>query len=87
MARPNDEEPFVTTKKEWLEKTYQRGKERTVRFSTVSDLEVDPLYTPDDVAGDYATTIGYPGEYPCTRGVYDSMYRGRLWFHEAVCRI
>jgi methylmalonyl-CoA mutase N-terminal domain/subunit len=79
MDRINDEEPLVTTKKEWLEKTYQRGKERTVRFSTLSDLEVDPLYTPDDVAGDYATTIGYPGEYPYTRGVYDSMYRGRLW--------
>jgi hypothetical protein len=45
MARSKDEESAVTTKKEWLEKTYQRGMERPVRFSTLSDLEVDPLYT------------------------------------------
>src|SRR6266481_6174648 len=79
MDRINDEELFVTTKKEWLEKTYQRGMERPVRFSTLSDLEVDALYTPDDVVGDYPTAIGYPGEFPYTRGGYGSMYRGRLW--------
>jgi methylmalonyl-CoA mutase N-terminal domain/subunit len=61
--------------------------ERPVRPSTLSDLEVDPFYTPDDVAGDYATSLGNPGEYPYTRGVYDSMYRGRLWFHKGGCRI
>jgi methylmalonyl-CoA mutase, N-terminal domain len=69
----------VTTKQEWLERTYQRSKERPVRFSTLSDLEVEPLYTPADVPGDYDTELGYPGEYPYTRGVYESMYRGRLW--------
>jgi methylmalonyl-CoA mutase N-terminal domain/subunit len=69
----------VSTKQEWLEKVYKRGTERPVRFSTLSDMEVEPLYTPEDVKGDYATDLGQPGEYPYTRGVYESMYRGRLW--------
>jgi methylmalonyl-CoA mutase N-terminal domain/subunit len=69
----------VTTKQEWLEKVYKRGSERPVRFSTLSDMEVEPLYTPSDVTGDYDSSLGHPGEYPYTRGVYESMYRGRLW--------
>jgi methylmalonyl-CoA mutase N-terminal domain/subunit len=69
----------VTTKQEWLEQTYKHAKERPVRFTTLSDLEVEPLYTPEDVKGSYETSLGYPGSYPYTRGVYDSMYRGRLW--------
>ncbi|HEY1849691.1 MAG TPA: methylmalonyl-CoA mutase family protein [Candidatus Binataceae bacterium] len=69
----------MSTKQEWLEKVYKRGTERPVRFSTLSDMEVEPLYTPEDVKGDYATDLGQPGEYPYTRGVYESMYRGRLW--------
>jgi len=69
----------VTTKQEWLEKVYQRATERPVRFSTLSDMEVEPLYTPSDVTGDYDSSLGHPGEYPYTRGVYESMYRGRLW--------
>jgi methylmalonyl-CoA mutase N-terminal domain/subunit len=69
----------VSTKRQWLDSTYNKGQERPVRFSTVSDLEIDPLYTPEDVKGDYETTLGNPGEFPYTRGVYESMYRGRLW--------
>ncbi len=69
----------MSTKRQWLDSTYNKGQERPVRFSTVSDLEIDPLYTPEDVKGDYETTLGNPGEFPYTRGVYESMYRGRLW--------
>jgi methylmalonyl-CoA mutase N-terminal domain/subunit len=69
----------VTTKREWLEQSYKRGSERPVRFSTVSDLALEPLYTPEDVKSDYDSSLGYPGEFPYTRGVYESMYRGRLW--------
>jgi methylmalonyl-CoA mutase N-terminal domain/subunit len=69
----------VSTKQEWLEKVYKRSDERAVRFSTLSDMEVEPLYTPEDVKDDYNTSLGQPGEYPYTRGVYESMYRGRLW--------
>jgi methylmalonyl-CoA mutase N-terminal domain/subunit len=50
------------------------------RFRTTSDIEVEPLYGPDDLEGwDPAQRLGRPGEYPFTRGVQPSMYRGRLW--------
>jgi methylmalonyl-CoA mutase, N-terminal domain len=70
---------LVTTKREWLEQTYKDAQERSVRFTTLSDMDVEPLYTPEDVKGDYETQLGHPGVYPYTRGVYESMYRGRLW--------
>ena len=65
-------------KREWLRRRYAATPERPVRFSTVSDMLVDPLYTGED-APDAADRVGLPGEYPYTRGVYPSMYRGRLW--------
>jgi methylmalonyl-CoA mutase N-terminal domain/subunit len=67
----------VSRKRDWLDSTYKKAAERPARFSTVSDMEIDPLYTPADVTGDYDDALGYPGEYPFTRGVYGSMYRGR----------
>ncbi|HKN11713.1 MAG TPA: methylmalonyl-CoA mutase family protein [Candidatus Binatus sp.] len=69
----------MSNKKKWLETTYKQASERPIRFSTVSDMELDPLYTPDDVSGSYDDALGNPGEFPYTRGVYGSMYRGRLW--------
>ncbi|MFB6182998.1 MAG: methylmalonyl-CoA mutase [Haloarculaceae archaeon] len=54
--------------------------ERKDRFATVSNLEVDRLYTPADVADlEYGEDLGFPGEPPFTRGVYPTMYRGRPW--------
>jgi len=54
--------------------------ERKDRFATVSNMEVDRLYTPDDVADtDYGEDLGFPGEFPYTRGVYPTGYRGRTW--------
>jgi len=65
---------------EWMDEVYERLTEREALFTTISDAEVKPLYTEDDRAdADPQTQIGYPGEYPFTRGVYPSMYRGRLW--------
>jgi methylmalonyl-CoA mutase, N-terminal domain len=69
----------VSKKRKWLETTYRQIAERPARFSTVSDMELEPLYTPEDVADDYDRALGNPGEYPYTRGVYGSMYRGRPW--------
>lgn len=67
------------TKQEWLAK-YPKQEERMARFSTISDMEVEPLYTLEDTNGrDYEQDIGMPGEYPYTRGVYPSMYRSKLW--------
>jgi methylmalonyl-CoA mutase N-terminal domain/subunit len=48
-------------------------------FSTISGIETEPLYGPESVEVDYDRDLGYPGSYPYTRGVYPSMYRGRLW--------
>ncbi len=48
-------------------------------FTTLSGLDVPPLSTPDTVDVDFERDLGYPGEFPFTRGVYPSMYRGRLW--------
>jgi len=54
--------------------------ERQDRFATVSNMEVDRLYTPEDVADiDYEEDLGFPGEPPFTRGVYPTMHRGRTW--------
>src|SRR5713226_2643124 len=69
----------MTTKKDWLDATYKKGAERPARFSTVSDMELEPLYTPEDLRGDYHSKLANPGEFPYTRGVYGSMYRGRMW--------
>lgn len=67
-------------KQEWLARKYPKVEERTNRFSTLSDMEIEAIYTPEDQNGrDYARDIGLPGEYPYTRGVYPSMYRGKLW--------
>ncbi|RTZ94534.1 MAG: methylmalonyl-CoA mutase [Deltaproteobacteria bacterium] len=58
----------------------EKHPERLERFSTVSDQEIDKLYTPDDIADfDYERELGFPGAYPYTRGVHNTMYRGRLW--------
>ena len=65
---------------ETLDPTLDRPGERRDRFATVSNREVDRLYTPDDVADlDYDEDLGFPGEPPYTRGVYPTMYRGRTW--------
>jgi len=57
-----------------------RPGERQDRFTTVSDEEIAPLYTPADVKDlDYARDLGDPGQFPYTRGIHATMYRGRLW--------
>ena len=65
---------------ETLDPTLDRHGERRERFATVSNREVDRIYTPEDVADlDYDDDLGFPGEEPYTRGVYPTMYRGRTW--------
>ncbi|MGB9803881.1 acyl-CoA mutase large subunit family protein [Desulfofundulus sp.] len=69
--------------REGMEKWWQQRskmKDRDFRFETVSGMEVKDLYTPLDIEDlDYERDLGFPGEYPFTRGVYRNMYRGRLW--------
>jgi methylmalonyl-CoA mutase N-terminal domain/subunit len=73
-----------TTKQEWREtilaSALKRAAERQEKFETSSSLEIDTVYTPEDLADfDYTRDLGYPGQYPFTRGVQPNMYRGRLW--------
>jgi methylmalonyl-CoA mutase, N-terminal domain len=64
----------------WREELYDAKPERAGElFSTISGIDNEPLYTPENVDVDYARDLGYPGVYPFTRGVYPSMYRGKLW--------
>src|SRR5258708_17160363 len=54
--------------------------ERKDKFTTLSGLPIDRLYTDENLANwDHESSLGYPGEYPFTRGIYPTMYRGRLW--------
>ena len=72
------EEKPVTTAERWYRELYSRTEERDAPFTTLSGEPIRPLYGPEDV-GPFEEQIGLPGEYPFTRGVYPSMYRGRLW--------
>ena len=64
---------------EW-QKQYDEALERDADFETLSGIPLKPLYTPlDDAERDYEGSIGFPGDYPYTRGVYTSGHRGRLW--------
>ena len=65
---------------QWREELYERTPERDALFETLSGHPIEPLYTDEDLEGfDPAEKLGHPGEHPFTRGVYPSMYRGRLW--------
>ena len=84
MYDEEDLDAIRSGKEEWEEETLDpvldAYGERQDRFATVSNHELDRLYTPDDVADtDYEEDLGFPGEPPYTRGVYPTMYRGRTW--------
>jgi len=64
---------------EW-QNSYPTKKERRKSFKNLSDIEIKRLYTPNDVKElNYELDLGFPGQYPFTRGAYPNMYRGRLW--------
>ena len=75
---------MATRRKKWHDETLapslRKSPQRLDRFSTVSDEEIDLLYTPDSLSNlDFDEDLGYPGQFPFTRGVQPTMYRGRLW--------
>jgi methylmalonyl-CoA mutase N-terminal domain/subunit len=66
--------------KKWRERCKTAATQRDALFETISGEPVKDLYTPCDVEGvDYGRDLGFPGEFPFTRGVRSNMYRGRLW--------
>jgi methylmalonyl-CoA mutase N-terminal domain/subunit len=80
MATTEDPPEVTTGTEQWRRELYDAAPERDGELtSTISGLENEPLYTPESVATDYENDLGYPGVYPFTRGVYPSMYRGKLW--------
>jgi methylmalonyl-CoA mutase N-terminal domain/subunit len=71
---------MAKSKRDWTSTDYLQAGERLPAYTTVSDMEVDPLYVPEDLSGwSYDDKLGHPGGFPFTRGAYPSMYRGRLW--------
>ncbi len=73
------DEEFSKRKAEWQAKA-DKTKTRPVKFTTVSGEPVDMLYTPEDIAGmDFQNDLGFPGEFPYTRGIHATMYRGKVW--------
>jgi methylmalonyl-CoA mutase, N-terminal domain len=72
-------EPRSETAHQKWERAYAATPEREDPFTTLSGEPVRPLYTEADLPADVDEAIGYPGQFPYTRGVYPSMYRGRLW--------
>ncbi|MFP8955700.1 methylmalonyl-CoA mutase [Natrialbaceae archaeon A-CW3] len=84
MYDDEDLEAIRSAEFEWEEETLEpvldRFGERKDRFATISNHEVDRLYTPEDVGDlEYLEDLGFPGEEPYTRGPYPTMYRGRTW--------
>jgi methylmalonyl-CoA mutase, N-terminal domain len=73
----------MSDKAKWLETTYgkavKKAPERRAKFETTSGVPLDPVYVPSDVKGGLEERLGLPGEYPFTRGVQSTMYRGRFW--------
>ena len=80
----NDSEDTLERRKRWDSQTrvpsLDRMPERDVPFTTVSGMEIKDLYTPADLQGiDFEKEIGWPGEYPYTRGIHPTMYRSKIW--------
>jgi methylmalonyl-CoA mutase N-terminal domain/subunit len=79
----NELNKIVQQKQKWeqntLHKTLGRYPERRESFHTLSNIPLHRLYTPADSRTDYLRDLGFPGEYPFTRGVQPTMYRGRFW--------
>jgi len=74
IARPREQ-----WERDTLKPVLARLPERRERFETGSGIKVERVYTPADVEVDYLEDLGFPGDYPFTRGVYPTMYRSRLW--------
>ncbi|MEE8503859.1 MAG: methylmalonyl-CoA mutase family protein [candidate division NC10 bacterium] len=73
-------EAFKAWEDEMVKKTVTKAPERQDRFETHSGIPVERLYSPLDLdAWDYQEKLGFPGQYPFTRGIQPTMYRGRLW--------
>ncbi len=75
-----DIDKIKAEKKRWLEKLKDYPQCTMPKFETISGIPVEIVYAPDDIKDlDYLRDLGFPGEYPFTRGIRNTMYRGRIW--------
>lgn len=75
-----DQAKFEQEKRKWEERLKSSGRLREAVFTTVSGEPIQMLYTPEDLKGmEYVNDLGFPGEFPYTRGIHPTMYRGKLW--------
>ncbi|HEY5133106.1 MAG TPA: methylmalonyl-CoA mutase family protein, partial [Candidatus Krumholzibacteriaceae bacterium] len=84
MAAAGKKRDLKSALASWEENVYRpfsaKGGERRDAFATTSGIEIRPLYTPLDAPeSDYLESLGFPGMYPFTRGVYPTMFRGKFW--------
>ena len=83
MAEQNKKSGKSDKYSKWEKNVYKKNiektRERKNEFTTASFTPVNPLYTPADLQNDFDASISYPGEFPFTRGIHPSMYRGRFW--------
>ncbi len=71
---------IARAKKEWEGNCLKEARERQAEFLNLSDTKIERLYTPQNMQDlDYLRDLGYPGDFPFTRGPYPTMYRGHLW--------
>ena len=80
LYNPEAIEEVAQGRKKWRDKAALSEKEGQNTFKTLSGLTVNPLYTPEDISQmEYLRDVGFPGEMPFVRGIYPTMYRGRMW--------
>jgi methylmalonyl-CoA mutase, N-terminal domain len=76
----NGHDEFAAARESWTETATKNSRQTQAKFTTVSGEPIELLYTPDDIAHINALhDIGFPGEFPYTRGIHHTMYRGKLW--------
>jgi methylmalonyl-CoA mutase N-terminal domain/subunit len=75
-----DEQEYKQQRQQWSDRLQRNGRTREVVFTTVSGEPIEMLYTPEDLKStEFTRDIGFPGEFPYTRGIHPTMYRGKLW--------
>jgi len=76
----HDDDRARQARREWEARAARATRKVNAKFTTVSGQEIRPLYTPDEIAHiNYLSDIGFPGDFPYTRGIHDTMYRGKPW--------
>lgn len=88
MSDKKASEVWRARKETWRQQTYEpfvrKSAERRAQFNTVSGLPLEPIYGPQKAAVERLDDLGMPGEFPYTRGVYPTMYRGREWTRRQI---